>query len=137
LWHLAQAAVDPSPQSKEAQAVVARLAAANNRGDVEAFLALFSASAKNFRNSGAPHLLGDKPSVRIVDARSRRDSYQAMFAKGAPAQVETIATVALDKMIIARDVARLPDGKVVDELSVYRIEHGLIERDWFVFEQAR
>ncbi len=60
-----------------------------------------------------------------------------MFAKGAPAQVETLGTVALGNMVVAREVATLPTGKVLDEISVYRIDNGLIERDWFVFDQAR
>lgn len=137
LWRLARTDVDPTPDSRRAEDVVAQLTAVNNRGDVEAFLALFSPTAKNFRNSGEPHALGDKPSVKLVDAKSRRDAYLAMFANGAPAQVETTATVALGNMIAARDIAHLPNGKVIDQLSIYRIERGLIERDWFVFERAR
>ena len=38
-----------------------------------------------------------------------------MFANGAPAQVQTLGTVALGNMIAAREVATLPDGKVLDE----------------------
>ena len=53
----------------------AELAGANNRGDVEAFLALFSPRAKNFRNSGDPHALGGEPSVTMVDAKGRREAY--------------------------------------------------------------
>jgi hypothetical protein len=142
LWHLARAdaaVVDAegAAASREAEQVVRRLAEANNRGDVEGFLALFSPQAKNFRNSDEPHALGDKPSVRIVDEKTRRDAYLKMFANGAPAQVQTLGTVALGSMIVAREVATLPNGKVVDELSVYRIENGLILRDWFIFDQAR
>jgi hypothetical protein len=114
--------------------VIAKFGAANNRGDVEAFLALFSPTAKNFRNTGNAHTLGDKPSVRIVDEKTRRAAYQQMFAKGAPAQVQTLGTVTLDDMIIVRETATLPSGKVVDEMSVYRIANGKIERDWFIFE---
>lgn len=137
LWHLLQADEDPSAASREAEDVIRRFVSANNRGDVKAFLALFGSQARNFRNSGDVHSLGDRPSVRIVDEKSRRDAYEALFAKGAPAQVETVATVALGPLIVARDVATLPTGKVVDELSVYRVEEGLIQRDWFIFEQAR
>jgi hypothetical protein len=137
LWHVVRAEKDDAAASGAAEQVVAKLAAANNRGDVEAFLALFSPSAKNFRNTGDPHALGDKPSARIVDAKTRRDAYLQMFAKGAPAQVETLGTVALNDLIVAREVATLPDGKVLDEISVYRIESGLIVHDWFVFDQAR
>lgn len=137
VWQLGRASADPTPSSQEAEDVVARLTAANNSGDVETFLALFSPTAKNFRNTGDPHTLGDKPSVKVFDAKSRRDTYVAMFAKGAPAQVDTIATVALGDMVVARDVAYLPDGKVTDGMSVYRISRGLIERDWYVFERRR
>lgn len=137
LWYLLRADADPTPASQQAEDVIARLTAVNNSGDVEAFLALFSTTAKNFRNSGAPHALGDKPSVKVVDAKSRRDAYVAMFANGPPAQVEIVGTVSLGNMIAARDVAHLPNGKVIDQLSIYRIERGLIERDWFVFERPR
>ena len=137
LWHLAQAEQDDAAASSSAEEVIAKLGAANNRGDVEAFLALFSPQAKNFRNSGDPHALGDKPSARIVDEKTRRAAYLQMFANGAPAQVQTLGTVALNDMIVVREVATLPTGKVIDEMSVYRIENGLIVRDWFIFDQAR
>lgn len=137
LWHIARAEKDDAAATGAAEQVIAKLAAANNRGDVEAFLALFSPRAKNFRNTGDPHALGDKPSTSMVDEKSRRAAYLQMFAKGAPAQVETLGTVALNDMIVAREVATLPDGKVLDEISVYRIENGLIVHDWFIFYQAR
>jgi hypothetical protein len=137
LWHIARGQKDDAGASGAAEEVIAKLAAANNRGDVEAFLALFSPRAKNFRNTGDPHALGDQPSTRMVDEKSRRAAYLQMFAKGAPAQVETLGTVALNDMIVAREVATLPDGKVLDEISVYRIENGLIVHDWFIFYQAR
>ena len=60
-----------------------------------------------------------------------------MFANGAPAQVQTLGTVALNDTIVVSEVATLPTGKVIDEISVYRIENGLIVRDWFIFDQAR
>jgi hypothetical protein len=137
LWHVARSEKDAAADTQEAEEVIRKLAEANNRGDVEAFLALFSPQAKNFRNSGDPHALGDKPSVTMVDAKSRRDAYVKMFANGAPAQVQTLGTVTLGNLIAAREVATLPDGKVLDEISVYRIEDGLILRDWFVFNEAR
>jgi hypothetical protein len=137
LWHIAQAEQDDAAAARAAEASVAKLAAANNRGDVEAFLALFAPQAKNFRNSGDPHALGDKPSVRIVDEKSRRAAYLQMFANGAPAQVETLGTLTLNDMVVAREVATLPTGKIIDEISVYRIENGLITRDWFILDQAR
>jgi hypothetical protein len=137
LWRVARADTDPTKDSEQAEEVIADFTKANNRGDVEAFLKLFSHTAKNFRSSDDLHAVGDKPSVKIVDAKSRRDAYVAMFAGGAPAQVETISTIALGNMIVARDVVHLPDGKVTDGMSAYRIERGLIERDWYVFERAR
>jgi hypothetical protein len=60
-----------------------------------------------------------------------------MFATGGAAQVETLNTVALGNLVVAREVATLPSGKVVDEMSVYRVENGLILHDWLVYEQAR
>jgi hypothetical protein len=141
LWHLvrvdsAGAAAGSKGQS-EAEAVVHRLAEVNNRGDVEAFLALFSPHAKNFRNSGEPHTIGDKPSTRMVDQKTRREAYLKMFANGAPAQVQILGTIGLGNMIAAREVATLPTGKVIDEISIYRVEDGLIQHDWFVYYQER
>lgn len=137
LWHIARTESLGAEASRDAEAVIHRFAEANNRGDVEAFLALFSPQAKNFRNSGEPHTLGDKPSVRVVDEKTRREAYVKMFAHGAQPNVETLGTVALGGMIFAREVATLPNGKVVDEISLYRIENGLILHDWLIFEQAR
>jgi hypothetical protein len=137
LWYIASSKQDDPAAARSAEEVIGRLGAANNRGDVDAFLALFSPHAKNFRNSGNAHALGDKPSVRIVDEKTRRAAYQQMFANGAPAQVQTLGTVALNDMIVVSEVATLPSGKVIDEMSVYRIENGLIVRDWFVFDRAR
>ena len=137
LWHIARAEQDDAAASRSDEDVIAKFGAANNRGDVEAFLALFSPTAKNFRNTGNAHALGDQPSVRIVDEKSRRAAYQQMFAKGAPAQVQTLGTVALNDMIIVSETATLPSGKVADEMSVYRIVNGKIERDWFIFDQER
>jgi hypothetical protein len=137
LWHIATAEQDDAAASRSAEDVISKLGAANNRGDVEAFLALFSPLAKNFRNTGTAHALGDKPSVRIVDEQTRRAAYLQMFAKGAPAQVQTLGTVALNDMIVVRETATLPSGKVIDEMSVYRIANGKIERDWFIFDKER
>jgi hypothetical protein len=75
--------------------------------------------------------------VRIVDEKSRREAYLQMFANGAPAQVQKLGTVALNDMIVVSEVATLPTGKIIDEMSVYRIENGLIVRDWFVFNRER
>ena len=137
LWHIARSEHDDAAAAQSSETAIAKLGAANNRGDVEAFLALFSPLAKNFRNTGDRHALGDKPSVRIVDEKSRREAYLQMFANGAPAQVQTLGTVALNDLIVVSEVATLPTGKVIDEMSVYRIENGRIVRDWFVFDQAR
>ena len=60
--------------------------------------------------------------MRIVDEKTRRAAYLQMFANGAPAQVETLATVALNDTIVVREVATLQTGKVINEISVYRIE---------------
>jgi hypothetical protein len=137
LWHIARAEQDDAAAARSAEDVIAKFGAANNRGDVEGFLALFSPTAKNFRNTGNAHTLGDKPSVKIVDQKTRRAAYQQMFAKGAPAQVQTLGTVALNDMIVVRETATLPSGKIADEMSVYRITNGKIERDWFIFDQER
>lgn len=136
-WQIAEANEEGGDVSRVADEVGRKLAEVNNRGDIEGFLALFSPQAKFIRNSGEPHALGDKPSVRVVDEKTRREAYTKMFATGAYAQVETLDTVTLGNLAVVREIATLPGGKVVDEMSVYRVVNGLILHDWLVFEQAR
>ena len=57
------------PRLTSAEDVIARFGAANNRGDLEAFLALFSPHAKNFRNTGRSACAGRQ----TVSAHRRRE----------------------------------------------------------------
>jgi hypothetical protein len=132
LYHVGKAASSSSPESEAAQEVIRRLVVANNQGDVEAFLALFSPDSKYFRGSDDPHGLADKPSKKVYDQESRRKAFVAMFANGAPAQVEVLEMFAVGELVVSRDRATLPTGKVLEEITIYRVRGGLIQHDWFV-----
>lgn len=136
LWHVAKAAAQPAREAAS-RAVIERFVKANNAGDVEALVAQFSPLAKNFRNTGDPDRLGDKPSTRMVDEASRRAAFSRMAATGNLAQVEVMGMVALGDLVVSRDVATLPGGAVVDGISAYRIHDGKIVHDWYVYEQPR
>lgn len=136
-WILARVATrDPEVEAKSL-AVAEAFIEANNRGDAEAFLALFSPAARNFRNSGDPDRLGDQPSKSIVDTASRAAIYRKMFAAGQQAQVKGAAAIALGDLVVSHDLARLPNGKALDGLSVYRIAGGKITHDWYIYARTR
>lgn len=137
IWHVA-IEEDATPQSGDAaKATIGRLVEANNRGDVDAFLALFSPDARNFHFRHDPERPGGAPSRSVVDKQSRERVFREMFAKGAPAQVKTVDSLALGEWVVARDEAVRPDGTVLDELSIYRVRDGLIIDDWYMAEQPR
>jgi hypothetical protein len=110
---------------------------ANNAGDVEHFLAMFDPAVRHYRSSGDPHALGDRPSKYNGDSAGRRQVYLEMFAKGAPAQVQIAGMLTVGDLVLSRDVATLDGGRVVDEISVYRIRAGRISHDWLVLEKPR
>ncbi|HEY0661591.1 MAG TPA: nuclear transport factor 2 family protein, partial [Lysobacter sp.] len=132
LWHVARAESASVLDNAPARAVIEQLVDANNRGDVDAFLALFDRDARNLRRAEVPFRLSDELSTRIVDHDSRDQVFRAMFASGAPVQVEPIETLVFGDLVIAREQATKPDGQMLDELSIYRVRDGRILDDWFV-----
>jgi hypothetical protein len=132
LYHVARADSALPQASVAAREVIERLVVVNNRGDVGAFLALFSPDSKYFRGSDDPHGLADRASKTVYDQESRRKAFTAMFAKGSPAQVEIVSIFAVGDLVMSRDRATLPTGKVLDEITIYRVRNGLITHDWFV-----
>ncbi|WP_165357433.1 nuclear transport factor 2 family protein [Sphingosinicella sp. CPCC 101087] len=109
----------------------------NNRGDADAFLALFHPQARNFRSSGDPNRIGDRPSRTLVDAASRERFYRTLFGNEQQAQVTANAVIALGDLVVSHDLARLPNGTSVDGLSVYRVRDGRITHDWYVYSELR
>lgn len=138
MYHLARTdRIDPALEAR-GRAAVDRLVAANNRGDLEGFLDASAPDLRFFRNSDAAHALGDRPPRAGHDPAARRAAFTRMFAEGAPAQVEVAQVLAFNDLVVSRDVATLRDGRVLDEISVYRVgADGRFTHDWLIYEQAR
>lgn len=134
LWHIARADND---DGLDRTATIRQLIDTNNAGDVQAFLELSSDEVLHFRNTGDPHAIGDKPSKRNGDPVGRRKAFTEMFKSGAPALVQAVSLFAVGDLVVSQDVARLRDGRILDEISIYRIKDGKIVHDWLIAEQVR
>lgn len=137
LWHVARFAQDDAMANERQDAVISELVVANNAGDVERFLATFAPGVLHYRSSGDPHAIGDKPSRYNDDPAGRREVYLRMFANGSPAQVDVPARFTVGDLVVSLDVAKLTDGRVLDEVSIYRIRDGRITYDWLVSVHER
>lgn len=138
MWHVARTDRIDLALEARGRAAVDRLVAANNRGDLEGFLDASAPGLRFFRNSDAPHALGDRPPRSGHDPAARRAAFTRMFAEGAPAQVEATQALAFNDLVVSRDVARLRDGRVLDEISVYRVgADGRFTHDWLIYDQPR
>lgn len=138
MYHLARTdTIDPALEAR-GRAAIDRLVAANNRGDLEGFLGASAPDLRFFRNSTTPHALGDQPPRSGNDPVARRAAFTRMFAQGAPAQVEVTDILTFNDYVVSLDVARLRDGQVLDEISIYRVgADGRFTHDWLIYEQAR
>lgn len=135
IWHIARFDREPAG-SDAAQAVIDRFNAAADRNDVDAFLGLFAADARNFHFRGAPDTLGGAPSKSITDAASRERAFRTMFAER-PARIEVLDGFALGEWVVSHDRATQQDGSASEGLSLYRVRDGKIIDDWYLAQQAR
>ncbi|MEZ0470716.1 nuclear transport factor 2 family protein [Luteimonas salinilitoris] len=137
LWHIAwipaRAPVGPDPAE-----TIRQLIAANNAGDADRFLALFGPDAKHFRYSDDPRKLADMQSGTLVDAASRERFFRDYFA-GAPARVEAVKLFSVGDLVVEQShVAGFADapGKIVNEISIYRVRNGRIAYRWLLGEET-
>jgi hypothetical protein len=137
VWTLTEVAERGGAAEAESIRVAHAFIDSNNRGDADAFLALFNPEARNFRSSGDPDRIGDRPSRTLVDAASRERFYRTLFSNGQQAQVTAAAVIALGDLVVSHDLARLPNGTSIDGLSVYRVREGRITHDWYVHSEVR
>jgi hypothetical protein len=137
LWHIARTSADDATTHAAQASVVSELADANNAGDIDRFLSLFAPDVLHFRDSGVPHTLADRPARFNGDAAAREAAFRTMFANGAPVQVVSASSLSVGDLYVNYDVAAFPDGRVIDEISVYRIVDGRITHDWFVIVNTR
>lgn len=129
IWHIAHER-DAGPRSGEAaRATIQRLVAAHNRGDADAFVALYHPDARHSHVRHDRAQLGGGPARRTTDHASRRRFYRDLYAKGAPVQVDIAASAALDEWVATRERYADPDGPR-DHLTLYRVRDGLIIDDW-------
>lgn len=135
LWHIARSRTDQDAAAHKA--VIDRLVATNNVGDLDGFLELFVPGLLFYRNSGDPHTLGDKPSKWNGNPEGRRDAFAAMFANGAPGQATADPVFSVGDLVVSRDTIAHPDGKILDEISIYRISDGKITHDWLIALEER
>lgn len=135
IWHIARFDSEPAG-SDAAQAVIDRFNAAADRNDVDTFLGLFAADARNFHFRGAPDTLGGAPSKSITDAASREHVFRTMFAER-PARIEVLDGFALGEWVVSHDRATQQDGSVSEGLSLYRVQGGRIVDDWYLAQQVR
>lgn len=135
IWHIVRFESEPDG-SDASQAVIRRFNEAADRNDVEAFLSLFAADARNFHFRSAPDTLGGGPSKSITDAASRERVFRSMFAER-PARIEALDGFALGEWVVSHDRATQQDGSVSEGLSIYRVQDDRIVDDWYVAQQAR
>jgi hypothetical protein len=103
--------------------VVRAAAAALSRNDSERLMALVRPDAQAFTLPGDPE--------------GRRQAYLKMFANGAPARVRVLDLMTVGDLVVSHDLASLPDGRILDEVSIYRVAAGRITHDWFVSVHPR
>jgi len=134
IWHIARFDSEPAG-SDAAQAVIRRFNEAADRNDVDTFLSLFAADARNFHFRGDPDTLGGGPSKSITDAASRERVFHAMFAER-PARIQALDGFALGEWVVSHDRATQQDGSATEGLSIYRVRDGRIIDDWYVAQRA-
>ena len=138
LWHIAWLPAEQPARPDPADAI-RQLIAANNARDADRFIALFSPDAKHFRYSADPRRLADQPSKTVVDAASRDRTYRKYFA-AQPLRVEAVALFSVGDLVVEQSqVSGFADapGKVVNEVSIYRIRDGRIVDDWLLAEAVQ
>lgn len=118
-------------QGVKSEAVVRALLDAGNRGDVEAWLALFHPDAHQFRRSEDPHKLADRPVTSVTDAASRRAFYVKAFADPVKVKAQIHSLTALGDLVTSRGTFAFPD-RILHTLTVYRVQDGQILDIWDV-----
>ena len=130
IWHIAAEENAAQQSSVTARAVVERREAANNRGDADAFLALYDSDAKLFHYRRDPAQLGGGLS-KNADRASRERFFRNRIINE-PSQVEVVDSAALGEWVAYRNHVSLRDGTGFDDLSIVRVRNGLITHSWYL-----
>ena len=130
VWHIAREPGAAQDSGADALRTVRQLVDAHNRGDADAFVALYHRDARHSHVRDDPTRLGGGPARQTSDPERRRRFYRELYAKAPPTPVEIVASVALGEWVATRERYREPDGSRRDHLTVYRVRDGLIIDDW-------
>jgi len=118
LFYAGLSASEPDRAQLTPLEVVRAYTDAANRGDLEAFLACYAPGIRKFK------FPGEKVSEGLDHMRA---AYTRSFAEKRGIHVETLQTIILGDKVVCQDhVTGLPGGKSADELTVYKVENGLI-----------
>ncbi len=137
IWRLAKVDDAEPGSGAEAQAITQQLQVAGNRGDAEAFVALFHDDARHFHPRRDPSVLGGAPSTKVFDRPSRLQAHREMFANGPTAQVRIAESLALGEWVVDIEAFTFADGRREDHLSLHRIRNGLILDAWHLADEKR
>jgi hypothetical protein len=133
IWHIAREPDAASHSGTAALAVIEQLVAAHNRGDADAFVALYHPDAKHSHSRHDPTQLGGAPAQPAMDQAGRKRFYRELYAKGAPTQVDIVGSAALGEWVATRErYAATADNPAREHLSIYRVRDGVIVHDWHV-----
>ena len=126
---LATVSVMPQAAATSAEEVVRAYADAASRNDLEAFLALYDPDIRKFRFPAQ---------LTSQGLEHNRRAYAQSFPRHPQLRVEIIELIALgDKVMVHDRVSGLPDGSVVDELTVYEVKNGRIINIMYVERMAQ
>jgi hypothetical protein len=134
IWHIAREQPDTVRVGKAPEQVLHDLMAAANRVDVEAWLALFSPDAKQFKRAVDPDQLANVPSVKAYDQASRRTAYEAVFAATPHGRADILHTISVGDMVVSRGSFTFPD-QVMHTFTIYRVRDDLLQDIWDVEQQ--
>jgi hypothetical protein len=126
---LAGVCAAPQAAAGSAEEVVRAYADAASRNDLEAFLALYDPDIRKFRFPGELSSRG---------LEHNRRAYAQSFPRHPQLRVDIVQLIALGNKVMVHDrVSGLPDGAVVDELTVYEVDDGRIVNIMYVERLAQ
>ncbi len=133
MWQMAAERIVGQSSGTRAQATIYELTDAHNRGDAEAFVALYHPDAQNSHSRNDPTRLGGAPPARRSDHASRLRFYRALYAKGPATPLSIIKIVSVGEWVAARErYAATSTVPAREHLNIYRVRNGRIINDWHV-----
>jgi len=136
LWHVAREAADAPPRvGATPERVLRDLMDAGNSLDLEGWLGLFSADAKQWKRAVDTDQLANVLQTKASDQASRRAAYTRAFAATPHGRAVIEDTVTVGDYIASRGSFNFPD-LINHTLTIYRVHAGLLQDIWDV-EQVK